>query len=298
LVDNAPKTQNLEPLEKIYNACLLGLRDYLAKNGFTKVVIGMSGGIDSALVAAIAVDALGSKNVKLVALPSKFNSKTSMDDALQCCQDLGVKLDVIEIQDSVEAMLGALEGEFTDAKTGIAEENIQSRIRGNILMALSNKLGHLLISTGNKSEMAVGYATIYGDMCGAFNPIKDIYKTQVFALATWRNKNIPSLSIYLKKDLIPENIITKEPTAELRENQKDSDSLPAYEILDEILFNLIEEEKSVDEIINAGFEGDLVKKVAKLLFNSEYKRRQSCIGPKISKKAFDRERRYPIINKF
>ncbi len=284
--------------ERIYNATILSLRDYIHKNGFTKVLIGMSGGIDSALVAAIAVDALGSENVKLVALPTKYNSQTSMDDALQTAENLGVKLDVINIQNTFEAMNQALAEQFAATKKDTTEENIQSRIRGNILMALSNKFGNLLLSTGNKSEMAVGYATIYGDMCGAFNPLKDIYKTEVFALAKWRNSNIPSISIYKKTNLIPENIITKAPTAELRENQKDSDSLPEYEILDKILFALIEEEKSVEQIIKLGFEESLVKKVAKLFFNSEYKRRQAPLGVKVSEQSFDKDRRYPITNNF
>ncbi|MES2676934.1 MAG: NAD+ synthase [Pseudomonadota bacterium] len=283
---------------KIYNATILGLRDYIHKNNFTKVLIGMSGGIDSALVAAIAVDALGSENVKLVALPTQYNSQTSMDDALLAAENLGVKLEVINIQDAVAAMNQALAEQFADTKKDTTEENIQSRIRGNILMALSNKFGNLLLSTGNKSELAVGYATIYGDMCGAFNPLKDIYKTEVFKLAKWRNKNIPAITVYKKTNLIPENIITKAPTAELRDNQKDSDSLPEYELLDKILFQLIEEEKSIEQIIEFGFEESLVKKVAKLFFNSEYKRKQAVIGVKVSEKSFDKDRRYPTTNNF
>ena len=321
-------------MQRIYNATILALRDYIQKNGFTKVLIGMSGGIDSALVAAIAVDALGSDNVKLVALPTKYNSQTSMDDAIQAAENLGIKLEVINIQNAVEALNEALEeqfnyppssalaparatasplgGDYSPPSSALAparatasplggdttEENIQSRIRGNILMALSNKFGHLLLSTGNKSELAVGYATIYGDMCGAFNPLKDIYKTEVFELAKWRNENIPPISIYKNLHLTPKNIITKAPTAELRENQKDSDSLPEYEILDQILYQLIEEEKSILEIVKSGFEKDLVSKIAKLFLNSEYKRKQAVIGVKVSEKSFDRDRRYPITNKF
>lgn len=284
--------------DQLYSASVLALRDYVYKNGFEKVVIGMSGGIDSALVAAIAVDALGNNKVKLVALPSKYNSSASLNDALKMSKNLAINLDQISIEPTLNAMLTSLSDEFAGTNPGIAEENIQSRIRGNLLMALSNKLGHLLITTGNKSEMATGYATIYGDMCGAFNPIKDLYKTEIFKLAKWRNNNIPQISFYQKINLIPENIITKEPSAELRENQKDSDSLPAYEILDQILFNLIEEEKSIEQIIKLGFDEKIVKKVAKLFYSSEYKRRQAAIGPKLSKMSFDKERRYPITNKF
>jgi NAD+ synthase len=271
-------------VERDYLAAVLGLRDYVQKNGFKKVLLGMSGGIDSALVAAIAVDALGAENVALYALPSRFNSETSMVDALNCAKNLGLNLEVISIEKTFEAMLATL-GEVSD----LTKENLQSRIRGNILMALSNNSGALLLSTGNKSELACGYATLYGDMCGAFNPIKDFYKTRIYELCTWRN---------LEKNTIPQNILTKAPTAELRENQKDSDSLPEYEILDQILFSLIEEQKSVAEIIAAGFEEVLVKKVTKLFYNSEYKRKQSCLGPRISEMAFDKDRRYPITNKF
>jgi NAD+ synthase len=282
----------------IYNAIILALRDYIHKNGFSKVLVGMSGGIDSALVATVAVDALGSDNVKLVALPTKYNSQTSMDDALKAAENLGINLEVINIESAVEALNESLKEQFANTKKDTTEENIQSRIRANILMALSNKFGNLLLSTGNKSEMAVGYATIYGDMCGAFNPIKDIYKTEIFALCKWRNKNIPQISVYKKTSLIPQNIIDKAPSAELRENQKDSDSLPEYELLDKILFHLIEEEKSVAEIIKNGFEENLVKKIAKLFFNSEYKRKQAPLGVKLSRMSFDKDRRYPIANNF
>ena len=282
-----------EQARRNYYACVLALRDYVKKNNFSKVLLGMSGGIDSALIAAIAVDALGSGNVFLYALPSRYNSETSMDDAQNCAKNLNVNLGVISIEMALSAMLISL-GDITD----LAKENLQSRIRGNMLMAISNSTGALLLSTGNKSELACGYATIYGDMCGAFNPIKDLYKMQVYELAKWRNENVPEIALFDQKNLIPENILTKAPTAELRENQKDSDSLPEYEILDKILFQLIEEQKSVAEIIEAGFESELVKKIAKLLYASEYKRRQSCLGPKISDMAFDKDRRYPITNKF
>ncbi len=263
-----------------YSACILGLRDYIKKNNFEKVLLGMSGGVDSALVAAIAVDALGKENVELYALPSRFNSEESMEDAQNCAKNLGVNLKIISIEMVFEAMLFSLKN-----LSDLAKENLQSRIRGNMLMALSNTSGALLLSTGNKSELACGYATIYGDMCGAFNPIKDLYKTQIYELAK------------LRSAVIPQNILTKAPSAELRENQKDSDSLPEYDLLDKILFALIEEQKSVAEI-SKNFDENLVKKVAKLFYGSEYKRRQAVIGPKISDMSFDKDRRYPITNKF
>lgn len=274
---NSPLSSDLN---RDYKACTLGLRDYVHKNGFNKVLLGMSGGIDSALVATMAVEALGKENVSLYALPSRYSSDESMNDAKECAKNLGVKLEVISIEPIFEAAKSTL-GKVSE----VTEENMQSRIRGNILMSLSNNSGALLLSTGNKSELATGYATLYGDMCGAFNPLKDLYKTQVFELSR------------LKNDVIPENIQTKEPTAELRPDQKDSDSLPDYEILDKILFAMIEERKSVADI-SENFDGDLVRKVAKLLHISEYKRRQSCPGPKISDMAFERDRRYPITNKF
>lgn len=240
----------------------------------------MSGGVDSALVAAMAVDALGKENVTLYALPSRFNSSSSMDDAILCAKNLGVNLEIISIETMFEAALQTL-----PQASSLAKENLQSRIRGNILMAISNTSGALLLTTGNKSEMACGYATIYGDMCGAFNPIKDLYKTEIYQLAA------------LKSAVIPANILTKAPSAELRENQKDSDSLPDYDILDKILFALIEEQKSVEEI-SKNFDENLVKKIAKLFYSSEYKRQQSALGPKISNMSFDLERRYLITNKF
>lgn len=284
-----------------YSACVLGLRDYVLKSGFKKILLGMSGGIDSALVATMAVDALGSENVSLYALPSQYNSQTSMSDAIACAQNLQVDLKVISIEKSFTAMKESLK-EIGQDTAGLTEENMQSRIRGNLLMALSNQSGALLLSTGNKSELAVGYATIYGDMCGSFNPIKDLYKTQVYQLSKWRNTHIPAISLHQHLAIIPDNIITKEPTAELRPNQKDSDSLPNYDILDRILFALIEEQKSEEDIItlglSLGFDKSIVKQVVKLFYNSEYKRQQSCLGPKISDMSFDKDRRYPITNKF
>lgn len=282
---------------KLYQACTFGLRDYVEKSGFKKVLIGMSGGIDSALVAAIAADALGSENVNLVTMPSKFNSAKGINDAYEMAKNLEIDLGKVEIEKAFQAMISSLAEQFEGTKPNVTEENLQSRIRGNFLMAISNKFGYLLITTGNKSEMATGYATIYGDMCGAFNPLKDLYKTQVFVLSNWRNKNIPQISRCKKTDIIPQNIITKEPSAELRENQKDSDSLPSYDVLDAILFDLIEEEKPIAEI-GKKFDAEIVKKVARLFYMNEYKRRQAVIGPKVSKMSFDKDRRYPIVNKF
>ena len=267
-------------IKRDYSACLLALRDYVRKNNFTRILLGMSGGIDSALVATMAVDALGAENVLLYALPSRFNPDSSMNDAKTCAKNLGVDLEIMSIEPAFAAMLASL-GNISE----LAKENLQARIRGNILMAISNSTGALLLSTGNKSELAMGYATLYGDMCGGFNPLKDLYKTQVYELAK------------LRADVIPQNIFTKAPSAELRPDQKDSDSLPDYEILDKILFALIEEKKSVAEI-SKNFDGDLVKKVAKVFHANEFKRRQSCLGPKISKMAFDKDRRYPVTNKF
>ena len=293
IIDKNILSHSNDWLKNNYSACVLGLRDYIYKNNFQKVLLGMSGGIDSALVATIAVDALGKENVALYALPSRYNSEESMIDAKNCAKNLDLTLNIISIEKPFEVMTEAL-GEIKN----LTQENLQSRIRGNILMALSNDTGNLLLSTGNKSELAMGYATIYGDMCGAFNPIKDLYKTEIYKLVNWRNENIPEISFYKKTNLIPQNIITKAPTAELRFNQKDSDSLPEYEILDKILYQIIEEKNSVEEIVKLGFEENLVKKIAKGFYASEYKRRQAVIGPKISEMSFDKDRRYPITNKF
>ena len=285
-------------LSDIYQAIILATRDYVKKSGFKKVIIGLSGGIDSAFCACIASDALGSDNVNLYALPTRYSSKESEQDALLNAKNLDNNLKIISIDDIFSQFLTTLKPEFKDTKPNIAEENIQSRIRGNILMALANKFNYLMLTCGNKSEMAVGYATLYGDMCGAFNPLKDLYKTKIYQLAKWRNQNIPEISIFKKTNLIPENILTKEPTAELKENQKDSDSLPEYEILDQILYQLIEQEKSIEDIANSGINEKIVKEVANLFYKSEYKRRQSPIGAKISPMSFDFDRRYPIINHF
>ncbi|NBX52398.1 MAG: NAD+ synthase [Proteobacteria bacterium] len=285
-----------QSLEQFYCASVLGLRDYVKKNNFKKVLIGMSGGIDSALVATIAVDALGNDGVALYALPTKFNSTASFVDAKACAENLNIELKTIEIEEIFQTTLGQINK--TENLSQLAQENLQSRIRGNVLMAISNSTNWLLISTGNKSEMACGYATLYGDMNGAFNPIKDFYKTQIYELAKFRNQNLCKISSFDHLNLIPQNIISKEPSAELRYNQKDSDSLPEYEILDKILFLLIEKQKSIAEVVNAGFDFELVNRVAKLIIQSEYKRKQSVLGVKVSVLAFDKERRYPLTNKF
>ncbi|MBC2776235.1 NAD+ synthase [Parasphingopyxis marina] len=282
----------------IYHAMLVGLRDYVNRNRFPGVVLGLSGGIDSALSAAVAVDALGADRVWCIMMPSRFTSQESLDDAAECARLLGCKLDTIPINPAVEGFDAMLEGSFADADVDITEENIQSRIRGVTLMALSNKFGHMLLTTGNKSEMAVGYATIYGDMAGGYSVLKDVYKTTVFALSHFRNQTRPSLAMGPEGPVMPGNVITKPPSAELREDQKDSDSLPEYEILDAILKALVEEEVSGEEIIARGHDRETVQRIERLLYIAEYKRRQSPPGVKIGARNFGRDRRYPITNAF
>lgn len=281
--------QALEPIEEIYKALLLGLRDYVVKNGFQKVVIGLSGGIDSALVAVIAVDVLGKDNVKGVFMPSRYSSAESSEDAEKLAGLLGVELINIGIENIYKTFLDTLKSCFKGEKENIAEENLQARIRGNVLMALSNKFGWLVLTTGNKSEMSTGYATLYGDMAGGFAVIKDVPKTLVYKLVKYRNR---------VSCVIPERIITKEPTAELKPNQKDSDTLPLYETLDRILKAYIEENRDLDKIAASGLNKDTVYKVAAMVDRSEYKRRQSPPGIKITPKAFGRDRRMPITNKY
>lgn len=285
--------------EAPWRACVLGLRDYVKKNGFKSVVLGLSGGIDSAIVAAMAVDAIGAENVHCLMLPYRYTSPESLADARDCAERLGVRYDVVSIGDPVEAALAELQPVFGNRPLDLTEENIQSRMRGVYLMAVSNKLGSLLLTTGNKSEMAVGYATIYGDMNGGFNPIKDMLKMRVYELADWRNKHRPADCLGPDGVVITQNIIDKAPSAELRPDQKDQDSLPPYPILDEILVGLVELELSVAEIVLRGegrFDRALVKRIEKLVNIAEYKRRQSAPGVKISKKAFGLGRRYPITN--
>jgi NAD+ synthase len=281
-----------------WHAMVTGLRDYVNANRFPGVILGLSGGIDSAICAAIAADALGADRVWTVMLPSRFTSQASLDDAAECARMIGCKLDNIPIAPAVEAFDVMLSGSFADKDYDLTEENIQSRIRGVTLMALSNKFGPMLVTTGNKSEMSVGYATIYGDMAGGYNPIKDAYKMTVFALAKWRNANVPRLSLNRVTPVMPEAIITKPPSAELRPDQKDSDSLPDYPILDPILMGLVEEELSVDDVAARGFDRDVVAKIERLLYTAEYKRRQAPPGVKLGKKNFGRDRRYPITNAF
>ena len=285
-------------LENIYMAMVIGLKDYVAKNNFPGVILGLSGGIDSAFCAAVAVDALGKDKVNAYMLPSVYTSKNSLDDAKDCAKRLEIHLDSIPISNTFLSLEDSLEELFKGLPADITEENLQSRIRGTILMAISNKIGKMLITTGNKSEVSVGYSTLYGDMNGGFNPIKDIYKTELYALANWRNLNVPKNVLLTKKNIIPETIISKEPTAELRDNQKDSDSLPSYDQLDQILEGLVEYELSTNELESKGFSRDEIKKVENLLYVSEYKRRQSAPGVKISLRNFGRDRRYPITNKY
>jgi NAD+ synthase len=285
-------------LRAIYSAMVLGLRDYVRKNGFRGVVLGLSGGIDSALTAAVAVDALGPERVRGVRLPSRFTSESSMTDAAESARRLGIRLDTIPIGPAVDAAEAALTPVFGGRERDVTEENLQARVRGLLLMGLSNKFGELLVTTGNKSEMSVGYATLYGDMCGGYSVLKDIYKTEVYALSEWRNANVPEDSVITAKDVIPQSSITKAPTAELRPNQTDQDSLPPYDVLDAILQGLIEEEHSVDAIVAQGFDRATVARVQRLLYSAEYKRRQAPPGVKITRKSFGRDRRYPMTNAF
>ncbi|MEP5260972.1 MAG: NAD+ synthase, partial [Nitratireductor sp.] len=274
--------------EALYLAVVQGLRDYVKKNHFPGVVLGLSGGIDSALVAAIAVDALGADKVHCVMLPYRYTSSESLGDAAECAKLLGVRYDTVPIEAPVAGFTSALEKLFENTQADTTEENLQSRSRGVILMAISNKFGSMLLTTGNKSEISAGYATIYGDMNGGFNPIKDLYKTRVFRMSRWRNENMPKGCLGPEGRVIPENIITRPPSAELRPDQKDEDSLPPYEALDDILHCLVEEEMSSREIVERGHDRDLVKRVEHLLYISEYKRRQSAPGVKVTARNFGR----------
>jgi NAD+ synthase len=281
-----------------YHACMLGLRDYVDKNGFPGVVLGLSGGVDSALVAVLATDALGADRVHCVMLPYRYTSNESLSDAAACADALDVRYEIVPIADPVEGFIKVLAKTFAGRPADLTEENIQSRVRGTALMAISNKFGGMVVTTGNKSEMSVGYATLYGDMNGGFNPIKDLYKMEVYRLCAWRNANVPKGAKGPAGRVIPENILTKAPTAELRDNQKDQDSLPPYEVLDDILTCLVEHEMPLHEIIQRGHDTATVKKVERLLYIAEYKRRQAAPGVKVSSRNFGRDRRYPITNKF
>ena len=283
--------------EADWRAMCLGLGDYVNKNGFKQIILGMSGGIDSAMAATIAVDALGPERVWAVMMPTKYTSGVSRTDAEACCERLGCRYDSIPIKPAIDAFDEMLAPFFADLPPSTAEENIQSRSRALTLMALSNKFGPMLVTTGNKSEMAVGYATLYGDMCGGYNPLKDVYKTEVFALANWRNENTPE-DLLGADTPIPTRIITKPPSAELRDDQKDSDSLPEYDILDDLLLCLIELELPIEEILMRGHTEENVKRIQNLLYIAEYKRRQAPPGVKIGTKNFGRDRRYPITNRY
>lgn len=293
-----PMSKIPEKEEADYRACMLGLRDYVNKNGFKNVVLGMSGGIDSALCAALAVDALGEERLRAVMLPYRYTSSESLKDAEDCARALGCRYDVVPISEPVEGFSHALTQLFEGTSEGVTEENLQSRARGTILMAISNKFGSMVVTTGNKSEMSVGYATLYGDMNGGFNPIKDLYKMQVYALARWRNRHVPPGALGPSGEVIPQNIIDKAPSAELRPGQTDQDSLPPYPVLDDILECLVEHEMGVGEIVERGHDRATVIRIEHLLYIAEYKRRQAAPGVKITKKNFGRDRRYPITNRF
>ena len=293
-----PTQPSLSAEENVYAAMTLGLRDYVNKNGFPGIVIGLSGGIDSAISAAVAVDALGPDKVLAVMMPSPYTSEESLIDAKACAEMLGIRLDSINIGPAMQAYDGMLAEIFAGREPDITEENIQARVRGQLLMAISNKLGHMVLTTGNKSEMSVGYATLYGDMCGGYSVLKDVYKTTVFALSHWRNENHPAGALGPDGPVMPLRIITKPPSAELRPDQKDEDSLPPYPVLDGILSALIEDELSVDEVVGRGYDIDTVQRIWRLLDRAEYKRRQAPPGVKITGRAFGKDRRYPITNGF
>ncbi|MGO3934564.1 NAD+ synthase [Rhodopseudomonas pseudopalustris] len=295
---DGPVAPTLDGDEGDYAACVLGLRDYVRKNGFPGVLLGISGGIDSALCAAIAVDALGADKVRGVMLPFRYTAQISLDDADGLASALGFGYEVLPIAAAVNGFEDILAKPFAGLKRDITEENLQARTRGTLLMAISNKTGAMVVTTGNKSEMSVGYATLYGDMNGGFNPIKDIYKTEVFRLSSLRNRWKPDGALGPDGEVIPESIIVRPPTAELRENQTDQDSLPPYEVLDAILERLVEREEPLATIVAEGFDRDTVVRIDRLLNIAEYKRRQAAPGVKVTRKNFGRDRRYPITNRF
>lgn len=295
---NGPNSVIPNGEEADYRACMHGLRDYVNKNGFKNVVLGLSGGIDSAICAALAVDALGEERLRAVMMPYRYTSDLSLKDAEDCAKALGCRYDIVQIEEPVQGFLSNLSEMFEGTEEGITEENLQSRTRGTILMAISNKFGSMVVTTGNKSEMSVGYATLYGDMNGGFNPIKDIYKMQVYELSRWRNSQVPPGALGPSGEVIPVSIIDKAPSAELRPDQTDQDSLPPYPALDDILECLVEKEMATDDIIARGHDKAVVHRIEHLLYIAEYKRRQSAPGVKITKKNFGRDRRYPITNRF
>lgn len=296
--DPFPLLTQSDGIADIYQAMQMGLRDYVAANGFPGVVLGLSGGVDSALSAAVAVDALGPDRVWCVMLPSRFTSTDSLDDAAHCARLLGCRLDTIPIVPAMEAFDAMLAPAFSGRPRDLAEENIQSRARAVTLMGLSNKFGPMLLTTGNKSEMSVGYTTIYGDLAGGFSVLKDVYKTTVFKLCHWRNANLPRFALGPPGMVVPRRVIDKPPTAELRENQRDDDSLPPYAELDAILIQLVEEERATADLIASGHDPSTVARVERLLYAAEYKRRQAPPGVKIGPRSFGRDRRYPISNAF
>ena len=297
-VDDGAKAIIPGQFEQDYRVCVQALRDYMGKTGFKKVLLGMSGGIDSALVAMIAVDALGGENVRCVMLPSEYTSQGSLDDAKDCAERIGATYNFVPIKEGRDAITNTLADLFEGHEPDVTEENIQSRLRGLLLMAMSNKFGSMLLTTGNKSEVAVGYATIYGDMSGGYNPIKDMYKVRVFEVCRWRNQNHFEWMMGPEGEVIPPSIIDKPPSAELRPDQKDSDSLPDYPILDGILEMLVDDDASVADCVAAGYERVVVKKIEHLLYISEYKRFQSAPGTRLSRRAFWLDRRYPIANRW
>ncbi len=296
--DEGQIASDKEILISIYRALVLGVRDYVNKNGFPGVLIGLSGGIDSALTTAIAVDALGSTRVRCVMMPSPYTSQASLDDSVECCRLLGVKLESIDIRLAMAAFEQMLAPHFKDQAADATEENVQARIRGMLLMALSNKFRYMVLSTGNKSEMSVGYATLYGDMCGGYAALKDVYKTTVFELSLMRNKKRPADCFGPDGDVLPQRIITKPPSAELKPNQRDQDTLPPYNVLDAILYQMIEKDMVKDDIVAEDFDSVIVERIWNMLNSAEYKRRQAPPGVKTTRRAFGRDRRYPITNGF
>jgi NAD+ synthase len=291
-------TAGFEPLAAIYQAMVLGLRDYVNKNGFPGVLLGLSGGIDSALSAVVAADALGPERVRCVMMPSPYTSRESLDDAAALARNMNLRLDTISIGPAMDAFATMLRDVFAGTNADTTEENIQARARGITLMALSNKFGHMVLSTGNKSEMSVGYATLYGDMCGGYSVLKDVYKTTVYALSNWRNAHVPASGLGVAGAVIPANIITRPPSAELKPDQTDQDSLPPYDVLDDILRSLIEGEMAIKDIVARGHDRETVMRVWRMVNIAEYKRRQAPPGVKITRRSFGRDRRYPITNGF
>lgn len=295
---SGPVNKPDEGLDAIWRCLVLGIRDYTEKNGFDRVILGLSGGIDSALVAVLAVDALGADRVDAVMMPSPYTSQISLDDARSLAENLGIRLDHLDIEPAMQSIDDVLAEMFARGNPDLARENLQSRLRGMLLMSTSNTTGQLLLTTGNKSEYATGYATLYGDMCGGYAPLIDVWKTEVFALCRWRNQHCPRGVMGPEGAVMPERIITRPPSAELRPDQKDSDSLPDYDALDSIMKGLVEDLSSVDDLIAAGHDADATRRSATMLMRAEYKRRQCAPGPKISKRAFYRDRRFPITNNY